>query len=65
MNKVESSSLPFDYKAYSHGRGEFQEMWDKGYWQGYDQLDKINPCKKDRPTWEAFEAGYEEGWLDS
>jgi hypothetical protein len=43
---------------------EADKAWNKGYWAGYLLEEKNNPY--DEPyLWENYEAGYEEGWLDS
>lgn len=46
-------------------KGLRDQVWNKGYWDGYTLKEKSNPYPAGEYLWKAYEAGYEEGWLDS
>ena len=44
---------------------EKMSAWLRGYWDGYELFGKTNTYEKGTQNWRLYEAGYEEGWLDS
>lgn len=44
---------------------ELERIFNQGYWRGYTIDGPTNVYKEGTREWEAYQAGWEEGWLDS